>query len=169
MTAVKKPFSVSALGAADAPAYNAFFRRGALEHADTLRISPADIAASPFNTEHGAEGTTFAARDEAGRLLGVVTVERETGREKRRHIAWILRMYVAKEGAGAGVGRALLGAALSRARELAGVAKLNLTVAAHNARAVALYEAAGFQTIAREPDAFRDSEPRTELTMTLTL
>jgi len=169
MAELRKPFSVSALGAAEAPAYNAFFRRGALEHPDTLRISPADIETSPFKTEHGAEGTTFAARDEAGRLLGVVTVEREAGREKRRHIAWILRMYVTNECAGAGVGRALLRAALSRARELPGVAKLNLTVAAHNARAVRLYESEGFQIIAREPDAFRDSQPRTELTMTLTL
>ena len=166
---IKKPFSVSALGAMDAPAYNAFFRRGAFEHPDTLRISPADIAMAPFNTDHGAEGTTFAARDEAGRLLGVVTVERAAGREKRRHIAWILRMYVAGECAGAGVGRALLHAALARARELTGVTKLNLTVAAHNARAVGLYESAGFRTIGCEPDAFRDSEPRTELTMTLTL
>jgi ribosomal protein S18 acetylase RimI-like enzyme len=169
MSTEKRPFSVSALRGADAATYNGFFAQGALEHPDTLRISPADIAAAPFKTEHGAAGTTFAARDEAGQLLGVVTVEREAGREKRRHIAWILRMYVAKKSAGEGVGRALLRAALTRARDLPGVAKVNLTVAAHNLHAVGLYESEGFQTIAREPDAFRDAEPRTELTMTLTL
>src|SRR3954470_42781 len=158
-------FSVSALGAADASAYNEFFTQGALQHPDTLRISPGDIAAAPFKTDHGVEGTTFAARDAGGQLLGVVTVEREAGREKRRHIAWILRMYVAQGVAGRGVGRALLRAALCRAGELPGVTKVNLTVAAHNARAIGLYESEGFRTIGREPDAFRDPEPRTELTM----
>jgi ribosomal protein S18 acetylase RimI-like enzyme len=157
------------LGADDAAAYNTFLRRGVLAHPDTLRISPADIAAAPFKTEHGDAGSTFAACDANGNWLGVVTVEREAGREKRRHIAWIYRMYVAQHAAGQGVGRALLAAAIARAGELSGVTKLNLTVAAHNARAVALYEAAGFSTFSREPDAFRDPEPRTELSMSRVL
>jgi ribosomal protein S18 acetylase RimI-like enzyme len=161
--------NLRALNAGDAPAYNEFFRRGALEHPDTLRISPADIAAAPFKTAHGDEGTTFVAEDERGIWHGVVTLEREQGREKRRHIAWVLRMYVAADHAGDGVGRRLLRAAIARARELPGVAKVNLTVAAENPRAVRLYESEGFRTIAREDDAFRDPTPRTELTMSLTL
>lgn len=158
--------ALRALSAEDGARYNAFFRQGVVEHPDTLRISPADIAAAPFKTAHGAEGTTFVVEQD-GQWLGVVTLERERGREKRRHIAWVLRMYVAESGAG--VGRRLLRAALGRARELPGVAKVNLTVAAHNARAVGLYESEGFGTIAREEDAFRDPAPRAELTMTLTL
>ncbi|MES1184664.1 MAG: GNAT family N-acetyltransferase [Myxococcales bacterium] len=154
-----------ALTAEDAPRYHEFLLQGVRTHPDTLRISPADMAAAPFKTEHGTEGTTFVA-ERAGQWLGVVTLEREQGREKRRHIAWVLRMYVAQNSAGAGVGRRLLQAALARAGELPGVAKVNLTVAAHNARAVGLYESEGFRAIAREEDAFRDPEPRTELTMT---
>jgi ribosomal protein S18 acetylase RimI-like enzyme len=169
MAPTKPLVTLCALVASDAAAYNDFFRSGALAHPDTLRISPADIAAAPFKTDHGAEGTTFVAEGNDGRWLGVVTVEREQGREKRRHIAWVLRMYVAASSAGAGVGRALMRAALGRARELPGVAKVNLTVAAHNARAVGLYESEGFRTIAREEDAFRDPTPRTELTMSVTL
>jgi ribosomal protein S18 acetylase RimI-like enzyme len=161
--------SLRALGAQDAPRYNQFFGRGLIEHPDTLRISPADLAVAPFKTAHGADGTTFVAEQPDGQWLGVVTLEREQGREKRRHIAWVLRMYVAQGSAGAGVGRKLLRAALKRARELPGVAKVNLTVAAHNARAVGLYESEGFRTIAREEDAFRDPAPRAELTMTHTL
>jgi GNAT superfamily N-acetyltransferase len=164
-----KGFTITSLGPGDAATYNDFFGRGSAMHPDTLRISPADIARAPFKTFFGDEGSSFVARDADGRWLGVVTVEREAGREKRRHVAWILRMYVASEHAGAGVGRALLTAAISRARELPGIAKVNLTVAEHNARAVRLYESAGFRSFAREPDAFRDSEPRIELTMSLVL
>jgi ribosomal protein S18 acetylase RimI-like enzyme len=154
-----------ALTAEEATRYNDFFLQGVRSHPDTLRIAPGDVARSPFKTEHGADGSTIVA-ERAGQWLGVVTLEREPGREKRRHVAWVLRMYVAQGSAGAGVGRQLLRAALARARELPGVAKVNLTVAAHNTRAVGLYESEGFRCIAREEDAFRDPEPRTELTMT---
>lgn len=160
--------SLRALGSEDGARYNDFLRQGVLAHPDTLRISPADIASTPFKTAHGAEGTTFVAEQD-GQWLGVVTLEREQGREKRRHIAWVLRMYVAHGSAGAGVGRQLLRAALRRARQLPGVTKVNLTVAAHNERAVGLYESEGFRTIAREEDAFRDPAPRAELTMTVPL
>jgi RimJ/RimL family protein N-acetyltransferase len=163
------PITIRPLSAADAEGYNAFFRQGALAHPDTLRISPADIAEAPFKTEHGSDGATFVAQSAEGTWLGVVTVERERGREKRRHIAWVLRMYVAASAAGHGVGKQLLRAALARAQELPGVAKVNLTVAAHNVRAVGLYSALGFREIAREEDAFRDPTPRTELTMSLEL
>ncbi|HVY28388.1 MAG TPA: N-acetyltransferase [Polyangiaceae bacterium] len=163
------PPALRVLTSADAAAYNAFLSEGVLAHPDTLRISPGDIARAPFKTEGGAEGCTFAACADDGTWLGVVTVEREAGREKRRHIAWIYRMYVARSASGRGIGRALLQAALGRARELPGVTKVNLTVAAHNERAVALYESAGFREFAREPDAFRDEVPRTELSMTCVL
>jgi ribosomal protein S18 acetylase RimI-like enzyme len=169
MLPANQTISLRALGVEDEALYNDFFRQGVLDHPDTLRIAPADIAAAPFKTMHGAEGTTFVAELSDGQWLGVVTLEREQGREKRRHIAWVLRMYVAQGSSGAGVGRLLLRAALGRARELPGVAKVNLTVAAHNARAVGLYESEGFRTIAREEDAFRDPAPRAELTMTRTL
>jgi ribosomal protein S18 acetylase RimI-like enzyme len=159
-----RTFSLRALGAADAVAYNAFLLRGVREHPDTLRISEADISAAPFTTEQ-RDGATFVAQDEDGGWLGVVTVEREQGRTKRRHIGWILRMYVSAESAGAGVGRALLRHAVGHARQLPGVEKLNLTVAAHNQRAVALYESEGFRGIGREDDAFRDPTPRAELTL----
>lgn len=162
-------WSVEALTEDDAASYNDFFRQGAVAHPDTLRISPADLAAAPFRTVHPAGGATLAARDSTGAWLGVVTVERESGREKRRHIAWVLRMYVPAANGGRGIGRELLRAAVAAARELPGVSKINLTVAAHNLHAVRLYESMGFRVFSREPDAFRDSEPRTELTLALTL
>jgi GNAT superfamily N-acetyltransferase len=166
---IAKGMNIAALRAEDAPAYNELFRRGATEHPDLLRISPADIASAPFATTSSESGCTFVARDDEGSWLGVVTVEREQGREKRRHIAWVLRMYVTRSAAGRGVGRALLMAALERARHIPGVTKVNLTVAEHNVAAVHLYQSVGFRSFSREVDAFRDAESRTELTMSLTL
>lgn len=160
---------IAVLTASDADTYNAFLLQGVRAHPDALRISPRDIAATPFKTDHGGEGSTFVARGARGEWLGIVTVEREVGREKRRHIAWVLRMYVAAEASGAGVGRTLLLRAIARARELPGVEKVNLTVAAHNERAVHLYTACGFREFSRESDAFRDPEPRVELSMSLRL
>jgi len=160
---------ITALGPADATAYNAFLRAGTLAHADTLRIAAADIDAAPFSTSDTAETVTLVARSDAGDWLGVVTLEREAGREKRRHIAWIYRMYVESGQSGVGVGRQLLSAALLRARTMPGVAKVNLTVAAHNLRAVGLYASAGFREFAREEDAFRDPQSRAELSMALAL
>jgi GNAT superfamily N-acetyltransferase len=158
-------FSLRALTRDDAPAYNSFLLRGVEQHPDTLRISPADIAAQPFETAHAGDSTTFAAMGADGNWLGVVTVERERGRSKRRHVAWVLRMYVDARASGGGIGRALLRQAIAHARGFEGVAKLNLTVAAHNQRAVALYESEGFVRFACEDDAFRDPTPRQELSL----
>jgi ribosomal protein S18 acetylase RimI-like enzyme len=157
--------SIRALTQADAGAYNAFFERGVQAHPDTLRIAPEDFATAPFSTTPTADALTLAAVRDDGTWLGVVTVEREGGRAKRRHVAWILRMYVAAEHVGKGVGRALLRTALERAAVIPGVAKVNLTVAAHNDAAVALYRSEGFEPFAREEDAFRDPHPRAELSM----
>ena len=158
-------FSLRTLSDDDAAAYNELLLRGVEQHPDTLRISPADITAQPFKTPHSAESATFAAVAANGSWLGVVTVEREQGRSKRRHVAWVLRMYVDARAAGGGIGRALLRQAITLAQGFEGVAKLNLTVAAHNQRAVGLYESEGFTTFAREDDAFRDPTPRAELTL----
>lgn len=163
-------FSLRPLTADDAPDYNDFFAEGTRAHPDTLRITQGDIAAQPFATAPSDDAATFAAVDGDGTWLGVVTVERERGREKRRHIAWVVRMYVAADRAGKGVGRALLQTAIARARQMPGVSKVNLTVAAHNDRAIALYESAGFVAFARETDAFRHGERRIdELSMALPL
>jgi ribosomal protein S18 acetylase RimI-like enzyme len=166
---LKPSYVIRPLAGADGAAYNSFLTAALRAHPDTLRIAVLDIASAPFITEPTPDATTFAAFAEGGAWMGVVSIEREQGREKRRHIAWVLRMAVAATFAGAGVGRALLQAAIDCARQMPGVTKLNLTVAEHNARAVHLYESEGFRIFSREPDAFRDPESRTELSMALEL
>jgi ribosomal protein S18 acetylase RimI-like enzyme len=152
----------------DAGRYNEFLLRGVREHRDTLRISERDVLRAPFATA-GDGAATFVAVTKEGDWAGTVAVERERGREKREHIAWIVRMYVAKEHGGCGVGNALLTHAMDHARTLPGVAKLNLTVAAHNEHAVRLYQRHGFREFSREVDAFRDPTPRTELSLSVVL
>lgn len=153
---------------ADAERYNAYLSEGCARHPDTLRIAPADIADAPFTTLDSAESCTLVALSPAGEWLGIGTLEREQGRAKRRHIAWIFRMYVAATGRG--IGRALLRQLKARAASMVGVTKLNLTVAAHNTAAVALYRSEGFDEFSREPDAFHAGEQRvSELSMSCAL
>ena len=136
----------------------------------SLRITPGDIGARPFTTAETEDAVSLVAQDAGGEWLGVVSVEREPGREKRRHVAWLVRMYVSQSAAGKGIGRALLRAGIQRARRMPGIAKLNLTVAASNERAVRLYESEGFRTFSRETDAFRNgTQSVEELTMSLAL
>jgi GNAT superfamily N-acetyltransferase len=150
------------LQSADAARYNAFFGEGARAHPETLRITPGDISATPFSTAETDHAVTLAAVDSSGRWLGAVSVEREPGREKRRHVAWLLRMYVPQASAGRGIGRILLRAGIERARGMPGIAKLNLTVAASNERAIRLYESEGFREFSREADAFRNGTQSVE-------
>lgn len=162
-----RQIDVRDLVASDRDTYNAFFSSGAMRHPRTLRIAPEDIRAHPFETAPSAELVTMVAEGEAG-WLGVGTLEREQGRAKRRHIAWIVRMFVSEPNLG--VGRRILRELKQRALKMPGVEKLNLTVAADNAAAVHLYESEGFVVFSREPDAFRVEErPITELSMSCVL
>jgi ribosomal protein S18 acetylase RimI-like enzyme len=148
----------------DSNRYNAFLRSGSEQHPDTLRFSPTDVIAAPFVSFVSGEGRTLVALSSADEWLGVGSIERERGREKRRHIAWILRMYVAKPGRG--IGRLLLRELKHSATAMAGITKLNLTVAAHNSAAVELYRSEGFVEFSRETDAFRvENRSVTELSM----
>lgn len=160
-------FSVRKLEAAETAPYNAYFADGARLHPRTLRIAPEDVTAAPFVVV-GPDRVTLVALDSAGAWLGVGSLERELGRIKRRHVAWLVRMLVTDSGRG--VGRRLVRELIEEARRLPGVAKLNLTVAADNAAAVHLYSSEGFVEYSREPDAFRvEGDSVTELSMSLSL
>jgi RimJ/RimL family protein N-acetyltransferase len=100
-----------------------------------------------------AEGSTvFGAFTEDGQLVGVTTLHREP-RMKSHHKAFIFGMYVAPEYRGQGIGRALLEAAVSRARQLPGLRQLTLTVVASNQAAYSLYKSCGFETFGLEREA----------------
>lgn len=86
-------------------------------------------------------------------LVGMVGMMRET-RAKSRHRARIWGMYVAPEHRARGLAKALLADAIAEARR-ADIEHLELTVAAPQVRARALYEAAGFRSVGVIPAAMR--------------
>jgi RimJ/RimL family protein N-acetyltransferase len=94
----------------------------------------------------------WGAFDE-GRLVGQVGLERET-REKCRHKAKLVGMYVQPESAGRGIGRALVDAVLADARADA-LELIVLTVTDGNASAAQLYERCGFRSFGVEPNAIK--------------
>jgi RimJ/RimL family protein N-acetyltransferase len=87
-------------------------------------------------------------------LIGSVGLSIEV-RSKQRHKGLLFGMYVAPEQMTRGVGRALLDACLDRARSIPALEQINLTVTATNARAVRLYEAAGFEIFGVEERALK--------------
>ena len=91
-----------------------------------------------------------------GSLVGVVGCVQES-RVKSRHKAVIWGMYVAPEGRGQGVGRALLDRAVLEARAWPNVERIVLSTVERATAARALYRSAGFKVYAREVDAFRQN------------
>jgi len=98
-----------------------------------------------------------------GKLVGSTGLHREEG-AKDQHKAVIWGVYTAPEARGRGVGRALMTAAIDRARATQGVERLNLAVATHNVAARSLYIALGFTPWGLErhalklPDRYIDEE-----------
>lgn len=87
-------------------------------------------------------------------LLGTIGFRRERG-VKQHHKGDIWGVYVAPEGRGQGVARALLDATLARARILPGLEQILLSVVTENAAALALYRASGFTTYGIAPRALQ--------------
>lgn len=130
-----------------------------------LRESPTAFGASVEDEQsHSLEEVAASLSDDAGRtvfgawndtrLLGIVGVGRESG-AKESHRGFVRGMYVAPEARAAGLGRALLQAALACARAMPGLRQLTLAVTAGNRAALALYEGAGFSTCGVTPQALQ--------------
>ena len=100
----------------------------------------------------GGVFTIGALRD--GTLLGAVSCERDM-RMKVRHIGHVVGMIVRADQRGRGLGRLLVDACIAEARRGVGVEMLTLTVTGSNARAVHLYERAGFTRYGSLPHAIK--------------
>ncbi len=88
-----------------------------------------------------------------GKVVGTAGIERVGAKRKVKHRAEF-GISVDKSYWGLGIGRALTQACIECAKR-AGYAQLELAVVADNAKAIALYESAGFVEYGRNPKGFR--------------
>jgi ribosomal protein S18 acetylase RimI-like enzyme len=86
------------------------------------------------------------------RLVGLAAWHREEMR-KMHHKGFVWGVFIAPSHRGQGLARRLLEAVIALARRADGILQLNLTAAAGNAPALALYESLGFVAYGREPAA----------------
>ncbi len=153
-------FTLRLLTDTDLPAYKALRDAG-------LQSDP-EAFTSDFDTASALPAASYATRlgrppDDRfilgafgadGALLGAVVCERET-RLKKRHEAALVGMLITPGARGRGIGRALLARFEELARQLQGLEHVVLSVTASNARAVRLYESAGFVRYGLLPRAIK--------------
>ena len=116
-------------------------------HESTMQLPWADEALWRERLQQKTSGTIehdltlVAERD--GRMVGHAGLDRAPG-ARRRHVAH-LGIVVARQAQGQGVGTALMAALMDYADRWAHLLRIELTVFADNARAIALYERFGFE------------------------
>ncbi len=133
--------------AADAAAVGDLLTRQLAEHdlpADRARIDSA-VAILLGAPRHGF---MMVAREE-GVTVGVAFVALHWSIEHGGQSCWLEELYVLPDHRGRGLGRDLLHAALTRARER-GCLVMDLEVVANHARASHLYAREGFRALPRE-------------------
>jgi RimJ/RimL family protein N-acetyltransferase len=143
---------------ADAEAYRAVRLRALREHPDAFgrayeEAQGLDEMTQDFRSQHDGR-RSFILGAFGGELVGTVGCARERGM-KNEHKALIWGMYVVPEAWGRGVGRALLSAAIERARKWPGLEQLWLSVGTDNQRASALYRSCGFEPFGLERRALK--------------
>ncbi|MFI9149205.1 GNAT family N-acetyltransferase [Streptomyces sp. NPDC053367] len=117
-------------------------------HAVTPRPGPDE----PFFRETAGPGDHLVAELD-GRLVGYVRLGFPTPLASNAHVRQIRGLAVDGDARGKGAGRALVRAAVDRARTL-GARRITLRVLGHNTVARALYEAEGFVVEGVQPGEF---------------
>jgi RimJ/RimL family protein N-acetyltransferase len=146
------------LTAADAAHFRDLRNEALGRHPDAFMTSQAEGLATPVEKlakrigQPDGDDFVLGAFTDSGEMVGYVGFERET-RAKALHKGKIMGMYVDPALRGSGAGRALMQAALARARSMAGLRIIVLTVTDGNVAAQRLYETCGFETFGVEPDA----------------
>lgn len=158
-------FTLRALGPADAADYRALRLRALREHPEAFTSSyeeevtkPLDWSAQRLASDEKRPHDFFlgAFLPVAGgsQLAGMVGLVGQY-RQKERHGATVVGMYVAPELAGQGAGMALMQSLIERARVLPELRQIDLTVTAGNERAEAVYARCGFSIYGVLRDAVR--------------
>ena len=142
---------------ADAEALAAFRRESLLDVPLAFASSPDDDFAASIDVVRShlrRSPEQFVAGAFDPELVGMVGLYRDR-HLKASHKAHLWGMYVAPGYRARGIGAGLLRAAIDHARTLTGVSRVHLCVSSVAPEARRLYEAAGFELWATEPDALR--------------
>ena len=163
-------FHIWRLVAADAATYRAMMLDAYATHRVEFTSTRAEREEQPIAWwekrigDAHSSACAFGAFD-GDTLVGTVALEFET-REKTRHKATLIGMYVSERARGSGVGRQLVDAVIAAARARDGVNLVKLTVTEGNAAAQQLYERCGFVAFGIEPRAmFAEGEYRGKVHM----
>lgn len=102
-------------------------------------------------------------------LAGILGMQRYAS-PKRSHRAFVWGVFVSPAAQGKGIGQQLLQECIRRARTIAGLERLILTVSHHAQAAIRMYEKEGFVVFGREPGAAKtEGVPMDEIYMMLDL
>ncbi|MEV5428962.1 GNAT family N-acetyltransferase [Streptomyces sp. NPDC052701] len=115
-------------------------------------VTPPPAPDAPFFREHAGPADHLVAELD-GRVVGYVRLGFPTSLASNAHVRQIHGLAVAGEARGRGVGRALVRAAVDRARAQ-GFRRITLRVLGHNAPARRLYESEGFVVEGVQPEEF---------------
>jgi ribosomal protein S18 acetylase RimI-like enzyme len=115
-------------------------------------VTPPRQPHEPFFTPRSGPGDHLVAELD-GRLVGYLRLGLATELASNAHVRQIRGLAVAEEARGAGVGRALLRAAVEEARRQ-GARRISLRVLGHNTPARKLYESEGFVVEGVQPEEF---------------
>jgi ribosomal protein S18 acetylase RimI-like enzyme len=111
-----------------------------------------DIAAMIGDNPASPDGFILGAFDDKDRLVGVVSLARESFL-KERHKAILWGMHVSADYRRRGIGRRLVEELVTRARDYGDIEQIILNAATRNTPAVRFYESLGFRSFGREPNA----------------
>lgn len=152
---VASPWSVRALVPADAEVYRTVRLRALAEQPPAFGTPPEDepdLAATRLRLVESEDRCFFGAFV-GEELAGMVRFSRYSAANEK-HRAFLAGLYVVPSCRGAGLGRALVEAALARARSDGRLRRVNLTVVSRQQAAVRLYESLGFRAYGVEVEAF---------------
>ncbi|WP_313298832.1 N-acetyltransferase [Diaphorobacter sp.] len=149
---------IAVLQAHDAPAYKVLRDASLLRAPEAFSTDYATAVTRPhfvYSARFGRPGMGpfyLGAFTTDGQLVGSLGVEREEALFKR-HMAHVNAVMIDVNFEHQEIARQLLHACIALAEQMEGLEMLQLAVTATNARAVRLYERAGFRVCARVPRA----------------
>ena len=120
---------------------------------DFRNMPPSELAARLKRNYESADEAMFGAFVD-GKAVGMTGIIRAR-KEKVRHIAGVVSVYVSPDYRGMKIGLRLLESAIEFGRNINGVEQLRLGVVTENLSAIRLYEHLGFESYGVEPRALK--------------